>query len=201
MIIKTIFRQAFLVIITVLLSLQSVVCLAGENKIVGDLAVIEVNSGITKAIVKINGEVAQSGRAVFSSSLIDTNDNSDAIISLGKLGKVKLGANSKLLLSFDDSGIRGDLLAGDIAVLNSAGAVNIKVSNGQTLSLNAGDSASADKQNLPSAPSSGQSGSGVSKFLIAGVIGFAAAAIIYGATRNSNDFQLSGNSTVVSPTK
>ncbi len=203
MTIKNIYRQFFLVLlITVLLSLQSMICLGGDKNIVGDLSVIELNSGINKAIVKINGEVAESGRAVFTSSIIDTNENSDAVISLGKLGKIKLASNSEFLLSFNDSGISGSLISGELTVLNSAKTVSVKVLDGQTLSLNAGDSASASK-NLPSAPSSGSTGSSSTglKIVVATILGVASAAIIYAATKNDNGFQLSGNSNVVSPTR
>jgi len=79
-----------------------------------------------KASVTLNGEKAVSGRTFFSSGVIATSENS-ATINLGKLGRVSMAPNSTLSLSFTENSISGEVLAGDVNVLNNEGVtVNVK---------------------------------------------------------------------------
>src|SRR3712207_6420776 len=55
--------------------------------------------------VSVNGTNAISGATVFSDSAITTGQNSSAVVSLGKLGRVELLPNSSLKLSFNDTGV------------------------------------------------------------------------------------------------
>ena len=93
----------------------------------------------------VNGEAAQNGRSIFSSSTIATPENTNATINLGKIGSIKLAPNTTLTLSFNENGINGDLLAGKVTVLNAANKVNIKMIDGNLVKLNAGESATACK--------------------------------------------------------
>ena len=96
-------------------------------------------------VVKVNGEAAQSGRSIFSSSTISTSESSSAIINLGKIGKIELAPNTTISVSFNEKGLNGDLLAGKVTVL-SADNVSIKTPNGKVTKLNAGESVMAQQK-------------------------------------------------------
>lgn len=83
-----------------------------------------------KASVTLNGEKAFSGRTFFSSGVIATSDSS-AIINLGKLGRVSMAPNSTLNLSFTENTISGEVLGGEVKVLNNEG-VTVDVKNLET---------------------------------------------------------------------
>lgn len=184
-----------LCLIVATIATYSMVALAGTDRVAGELLINGNNiNGVT-----VNGESAQSGRSIFSSSTIATADNSDATVNLGKIGNIKLAANTTLALSFSDQGISGELLSGSITVLDSANAVSVKLVNGEVLKLNAGESAnaagSAKKQDDDT------NGGGSAWFLWALVLGGAAAGIIIAATTSNNDLSLGGGATVVSPSR
>jgi hypothetical protein len=62
--------------------------------------------------VTVNGQSAISGATVFSDSTIQTAQNSSAVVSLGKLGRVELLPGTTLKLSFSDSGITSMMESG-----------------------------------------------------------------------------------------
>ncbi|MEK7830813.1 MAG: hypothetical protein AAB401_06995, partial [Acidobacteriota bacterium] len=66
--------------------------------------------------VTINGTSAISGATVFSDSKIKTARNGMATVSLGKLGRVQLGPESEMTISFADGKIGGNLAAGRAVV-------------------------------------------------------------------------------------
>src|SRR2546423_2709324 len=78
----------------------------GQTGPTGDLSVV--------GEVSVNGTSAISGATVFSDSTITTAQNSSAVVSLGKLGRVELLPNSSLKLSFTDKGVSGMLEAGRV---------------------------------------------------------------------------------------
>ena len=79
----------------------------------GDLSVV--------GEVSVNGTSAISGATVFSDSTVTTAQNSSAVISLGKLGRVELLPNSSLKLSFNETGVSGMLSQGRVRVSSSSG--------------------------------------------------------------------------------
>ena len=172
----------------------SMVTLANSEKIAGELTISSKNA----SAVKVNGEVAQNGRSIFSSSTIATPDNTSAVINLGKAGKVELAPNTILTLSFNDKGISGDLAAGQMTVLNASESVNVKTPNGTIVKLNAGETATATGQAKDDDDTTGGGGSWLVWALI---LGGAAAGIIIAATTNNNRVSLGGGTTVVSPTR
>lgn len=91
----------------------SMVALASPNKVVGEISV----SG--KAAVQVNGEATQSGRSIFSSSTINTPDNTDAVVNFGDLGKVKIDSKSMANLSFDSENLTSTLVNGEVGVMSS----------------------------------------------------------------------------------
>lgn len=175
----------------------SMVTLASSEKVVGELFISGKNLSGETAFVKVNGEAAQNGRAVFSSSTIVTPDNASAVINLGKIGKIELAPATTLGLTFNENGISGDLLAGRVTVLNASGKVNIKTLDG-VVSLNAGESATTGKAQDDDDDVSGGGGNWVVWAL---VLGGAAAGIIIAATSDNNRIALGGGTTVISPTR
>lgn len=173
----------------------SMVTLANSERIAGELTISSKNA----SAVKVNGEIAQNGRSIFSSSTIATPENTNAVINLGKAGKVELAPNTILTLSFNEKGISGDLAAGQITVLDASESVNVKTPNGTIVKLNAGETATANGQVKDDDDSTG--GGGGSWLVWALVLGGAAAGIIIAATTNNNRVSLGGGTTVISPTR
>ena len=104
------------------LCVQSMVALAaqqGQTGPTGDLSVV--------GEVTVNGTSAISGATVFSDSTVTTGQNSSAVVSLGKLGRVELLPNSSMKLNFNETGITGMLSSGRVRVSSSSG-VNTSVS-------------------------------------------------------------------------
>jgi hypothetical protein len=105
----------------------SMVALANPNKVVGEILLTNNSSS-----VKVNGEATQNGRSIFTSSTIITPNNTDAVINLGKLGKVKLDSDSQMDLSFDSENFISNLSEGTVTVMNSNSTANTIVSIGQS---------------------------------------------------------------------
>ncbi|HEX8370464.1 MAG TPA: hypothetical protein VF604_18100 [Pyrinomonadaceae bacterium] len=174
----------------------SMVGLASPDKLVGELTVSgkAVNGEIP--VVKVNGEAAQSGRAIFSSSTITTSESSSAIINLGKIGKIELAPNTTISVSFNENGLNGDLAAGKVTAL-SADNVSIKTPNGKVTKLSAGESVMAAQQTDDDDDNDG----GAAWWIFALILGGAAAAVVIAATTDNNDINLGGGTVVVSPNR
>ena len=183
-----------LCLVVATMATYSMVTLANSAKVAGELLI----SGDETAVVKVNGEAAQTGRTIFSSSTIATPNTTGAIVNLGKLGKIELAPDTTLSLSFDENGISGDLVAGRMTVLNSSNAVSIKTLNGTTVQLKAGQSALAT---TTKAQDDVSSDGGNAWIIWALVLGGAAAGILIAATSDNNRVSVGGNSTVISPTR
>lgn len=187
-------RKALSMCLTVaIIATYSMVAFAGTEKVAGELLV----SG--KNVVTVNGEAAQNGRSIFSSSTIATPADASAIINLGKIGKIELAPDTTLSLSFSEKGISGDLISGRVTVLNASHAVSIKTAEGKVVSLNVGESALSSNASNNSAAQS--SGGGHSWWIWGVVFGGAIAGIVYAATQDNNRVALGGGTTVVSPTR
>lgn len=188
---KTMIRKALsLCLIVAIYATYSMVALAGTERIAGELLISGKNSS-----VKVNGETAQSGRSIFSSSTVSTPENTSAIINLGKLGKLELAPNTTANISFTDKGINGDLLSGKITVLGAADAVSIKTTEGKTVKLNAGESVSTGKQDDDD---DDDDDPGAAWWIWAAVFGGAIAGIVIAANTDNNRVALGGGTTVVS---
>jgi hypothetical protein len=100
---------AFCLAIAVL-SVYSMVALAapGQQGPAGELSV--------SGKVTVNGQNAISGATVFSDSTIVTSQNSSAVVSLGKLGRVELLPGTSLKISFSENSISGVLDSGRLQV-------------------------------------------------------------------------------------
>lgn len=168
------------------------VVLAASDKMVGEITVSGKAVNGDAPVALVNGEAAQSGRAIFSNSTIVTNENSNAVINLGKAGKLELAPNTTVSLSFDEKGISGNLTTGTVTALGGEN-VSIKTPNG-IAKLNVGESASASQTQT-------SGGGGAAWWVFALILGGAAAGIIIAATSDNNDINLGGGTTVVSPTR
>ncbi len=177
----------------------SMVALAGSERVAGELSVSgKIVNGETP-FVKVNGEAAQSGRSIFSSSTIATPENVSATVNIGRVGKIELAPNTTLALSFDERGINGDLLAGRVTVLNSSDTVNIKMLDGTITKLNVGNSAVATGKIQDDDDSDNDGGSAV--LIWAVILGGAAVGIILATTTDNNRIAVGSNTIVVSPTR
>ena len=175
----------------------SMVALAGSERVAGELSVSgKIINGETP-FVKVNGEAAQSGRSIFSSSTIATPENASATVNIGKVGRIELAPNTTLALSFDERGINGDLLAGRVTVLNSSDTVNIKMLDGTITKLNVGNSAVATGKIQDDDDSDNDGGGAV--LIWAVILGGAAVGIILATTTDNNRIAVGGNTIVVSP--
>ncbi|MBA4121084.1 MAG: hypothetical protein H0X72_01295 [Acidobacteria bacterium] len=177
----------------------SMVALAGSERVAGELSVSgKIVNGETP-FVKVNGEAAQSGRSIFSSSTIATPENVSATVNIGRVGKIELAPNTTLALSFDERGINGDLLAGRVTVLNSSDTVNIKTLDGTIAKLSTGNSAAATGKVQDDDDSDNDGGSAV--LIWAVILGGAAVGIIIATTTDNNRIAVGSNTIVVSPTR
>src|ERR1044072_3005102 len=71
--------------------------------------------------VTVNGNPTTVNSTIGSDSTITTGANSSAVVSLGKLGRVELQADSSVQLKFSDSTIVAILSAGKVRVSNASG--------------------------------------------------------------------------------
>jgi hypothetical protein len=173
------------------------VALAGPGKAAGELAVSGKTVNGETPFVFVNGEIARTGRSVFSGSTITTSESTNAVINLSKLGKIELAPNTVLNLTFDDKGIFGDLTSGTISVLGAAENVNIKTLNGKSVQLTAGQSITASGMQDDD---DDDDGGGAAWWGWAAVFIGATVVIIWTAM-SDNDIETGQNTTVISPTR
>lgn len=175
--------------------------------------------------VTVNGQKATSGTTIFSDSMIVTSDDSNATISLGKLGRVEVSAGSTFALNFTETGLNGTLQAGQVRVSTPEGvASSVSTKDGVitgksgsanvfTVDLTAGELnvttqagavATTGGARLASARQTSDEG-GLSSGALAALVlvaGAAAVAIILAGRSDNNDLNFGGSSiTVVSPTR
>jgi hypothetical protein len=176
-----------------LIATYSMVTLASSGKAVGELT---VNGSDDTSFVMINGEPAQSGRTVFSSSTISTPDAFGATVNLGKAGRISFAPNTTFALNVDGDAVTGDLTAGSITVLSAAKGVNVKNIAGETVTVNAGETANATSAGKQTSNSAG-TGSWLPWVLIVG----AAAGIIIWTSMDGSDNKFGGTTTTISPVR
>lgn len=134
-------RALSLSLLLTLITVYSMVALAGSTKPVGELIVTGGKSdGVA---VTVNGEPAASGRTVFSSSTITTPEGMTAVLNMGKAGKIELSPDTTFMIDGDDNAIGGSLTAGSVTLLNSTQSAGIRTLSGETVTLNSGETASA----------------------------------------------------------
>jgi len=161
----------------------SLVTLATTSKPVGEILVTGVSQVGGKSVT-VNGEAAKSGRTIFTSSSISTPEGMSAVINLGKAGRIQMAPGSTFVVDVNGNAINGNLTAGNVTVLSSSQSVGVRTMTGETLSLNAGETASATSGSASKA----QTGpGGVNWWVWAAIIGGAAAAVILVVTLGDDD--------------
>lgn len=114
-----------------ILSVYSMVSLAapGQQGQTGPSGELSVSGQVT-----VNGQNAISGATVFSDSTITTAQNSSAIVSLGKLGRVELLPGSTMRLNFNENTISGSLESGRARISTAPGtSANITTKDGSVV--------------------------------------------------------------------
>lgn len=124
---KTLSRKFVAVLVaTAVLSVYSMLTLATPGARSGELS---VNGDVT-----VNGQRVVSGGTLFSGSVVVTAKDSSAVVSLGKLGRVELSANTSLKLTFADNSILGLLDSGRVHFSTPAGvSVNLTTKDGSVV--------------------------------------------------------------------
>ena len=110
--------------------LYSTVILAAPKDITGEITVT--------GQVTVNGQTAVSNATVVSGSTIETGANSSAVVSLGKLGRIELSADSNLTLKFTEGSITGILSQGKARVSNAVGVATTFTTKDATAIADAG---------------------------------------------------------------
>ncbi|MEJ7624841.1 MAG: hypothetical protein WKF34_12685 [Pyrinomonadaceae bacterium] len=110
---------------------------AGAVKPIGELLV----SG--SSLVTVNGEIAESGRTIFSSSTISTPEGNGAVVNMGRAGTLEMAAGTTIALNANDDVISGDLAAGSVTLADAVNNIAIRNSTGDIISLNEGETAIA----------------------------------------------------------
>ncbi len=176
------------VLVLAIIVTYSMVSLAASSKPVGELI---VSGGPENASVNVNGESAKSGRTLFTNSTISTPDGMQAILSLGKTGKLQLAPNTTFSLASDTGTVTGSLVSGRITVLNSLGGITVNNLSGETVVLGSGESIEA---NASSAVRQTGGAGGLKPWHWAVIVGAAAAVLIIVLASRGDD-----DSTPVSP--
>jgi hypothetical protein len=92
-------------------------------KLSGDLS--------AKGAVTLNGVSAVSGATVLDGGRVKTGRGASAVVSLGRMGQVELGAESELVLKLEEGRVGGQLRAGRAVVSAPAGVgVSVETADG-----------------------------------------------------------------------
>ncbi len=96
-----------------ILCVYSMVVLAVPNDVTAEITVT--------GQVTVNGQTAISNSTIVSGSTIVTGPNSNAVVSLGKTGRVEVLPDTNVVLNFSSTGIVGMLSTGKVRVSNAPG--------------------------------------------------------------------------------
>jgi hypothetical protein len=88
--------------------------------------------------VMVNGQAVVSNTTILSGAVITTAAGSNAVVSLGKLGRVEILEESSMTLRFSDNSIVGVLDQGKSRVANSAGVATTITTKNATVIADAG---------------------------------------------------------------
>lgn len=80
--------------------------------------------------VLVNGTNASTGASILTGSTIETGDGVGATINLGPLGSIDLAPNTKMVVQYDNDGIKLKLLVG-CAILNNKKGKSAEISTDQ----------------------------------------------------------------------
>ncbi len=177
-----------------LIATYSMVTLANSGKAVGELI---VNGSDDTSFVTVNGEPSKSGRTVFSASTITTPDAFGATVNLGKAGRISLAPSSTFAFNVDGDNVTGDLTAGSMTVLSAAKGMSVKNLTGDTMTVNAGESANATTAGTQQTT---KKAGGLDWWAWVLLVG-GAAVVIAMTARAGNDSDFGGGSGTISPVR
>ncbi|HEV7701054.1 MAG TPA: hypothetical protein VGO43_12555 [Pyrinomonadaceae bacterium] len=129
---KNILRRT--VTLTVLATVWCVYSMAAFAMPIDTAAEIAVTGQVT-----VNGQAAVSNATVLSGAVITTGANSSAIVSLGKLGRVEMGADSSMTLNFGSNNVVAMVDAGRVRISSSSGVAVTATTKSATFIANAAD--------------------------------------------------------------
>ena len=87
---------------------------------------------VSASRAKINGFSAISGMTVFSNNRILTGSHGAAVINLGRLGRIELGAETDMTLRLSEASIGGELRSNHVVVSARSG-IAIAINTGKSL--------------------------------------------------------------------
>jgi hypothetical protein len=185
MIVEGLFRRGMtLVLVASIFATFSMLAIAAPGQAVGVLTV-SGRSVDPEASVTINGEIAKSGRTLFSSGVIATPEGLTATLNLGKAGRVQIEPNSVFELNVSDETVGGQVTAGNVTVLEASKNVSVLNAAGENIPLTAGETAAADSA-TPSKKAKPGPG-GLDWWYWAAIAGGATAIIIAVAVNDNNN--------------
>jgi len=111
-------RQAVAICVSIaMLSISSLVAFGSPSSSPKETTgLITVNG-----TVAINGTRAESGQTLFSGSTINTDTESESVVTLRNSGRLKLGSATTLKLGFSESSLSGSLKEGSIDCISPTG--------------------------------------------------------------------------------
>ncbi|MDQ4120225.1 MAG: hypothetical protein M3209_02005 [Acidobacteriota bacterium] len=114
----------------------------GDQPQLAELTVSGASLDGDAPFVSVNGERAFSGRTIQSATTITTPATSSATVNLGKLGRVEIAPNSNFVLNFNEKGITGNLITGNVRVVGGENSENsIQTKDSVVVADQAGDKA------------------------------------------------------------
>ena len=121
---KNILRKSFAAMtLAAVWTVSSMVAFALPKDVTGEITVT--------GSVTVNGSNAVSGATVFSDATITTASGSSAVVSLGKLGRVEVQADTTVKLTFSEGSIVATMDAGKVRISNASGvAATVATKNG-----------------------------------------------------------------------
>jgi len=176
------------VLITVFTA-TSMVALAGPGRVAAELTVSGKALNGEAPVVLVNGEPSRNGRSIFSSSTIETPEETTAVLNIGRTGRLELDPKTTVNVIFDDKTVNAELTAGKLTVVGSLGTVKVRTNDGKITTLQAGDSITASGQ----AAAKRQTGSDNWWIWVVVAGGVAAAVLIAVAASNNDDNVVSPN--------
>jgi hypothetical protein len=176
------------VLITVFTA-TSMVALAGPGRIAAELTVSGKALNGEAPVVLVNGEPSRNGRSIFSSSTIETPEETTAVLNIGRTGRLELDPNTTVAVIFDDQTVNAELTAGKLTVVGSLGTVKVRTNDGKITTLQAGDSITASGESAAKR----QTGSDNWWIWVVVAGGVAAAVLIAVAASNNDDNVVSPN--------
>lgn len=128
---KNIFRKSVtLITVAAVWCVYSMVAFALPKDFTGEITV--------SGQVMVNGQPAVSNSTILSGAVITTADNSNAVVSLGKTGRLEILANSNMTLRFSENSIVAILSDGKARISNAAGVATTVTTKHATVIADAG---------------------------------------------------------------